>query len=732
MRKDELQALLDSLTFEEKVGQLCQGTPELYGEDGVPTGINNNNRLGANYVQNLGSILNVKDTKRIRKIQEEHLKHSKVPLVIMADIIFGCKTIFPISLGLACSFNPELVKHSAEITAKETAATGINVTFSPMVDVARDARWGRCSEGYGEDVLLNCEFAKAMVKGYQGDDLSSKHTIAACVKHFAGYGATYDGRDYSGAEMGERRLYQDYLPAYKSAVDAKTAMLMTSYNTIDGVPISMNPKLTVDTLRKDWGFSGTVISDYGTMLGAVREGAANDLIESAALNIKAKVDIDMTDAVYFKHLKDAVDKGLVKVQEIDEAVMRVLELKNKLGILDDPYKYVQDDELISKMDITAHLETAKEAIYQSSVLLKNDNDILPLSDKDSVAFIGPFVDKNKLYSLWSEVSIHREDGNSVADVIESRYGKEKFVCEPGCPVLYYDEFSDDKEESEIYGKEAEYLNRAVHAAKKSKYVVMTLGEHKTQYGESRSRSNLKISESQMNLFREIQKVNENIIVVLYTGRPLEIVEIASKAKAILNVWYPGTMGSEAIVDMVFGKAVPSGKLSMSFPYNAGQCPIYYSVLPTSHYHPHGQHNPFNLRFIDIPNSPLYEFGFGLSYANFEYSDLTLSQNQMKASEKIKISVNVTNTSEVEALETVQLYLHDVATTLVSRPMKELKAFKKVLINPLQTVKVEFEINEEMLKFYDYKMDYLAEKGKFEVFVGKSSSDCLKEIFEYLG
>lgn len=730
MDKVQLKQLCDSLTLKEKIAQLFQCSSAYFQEDGVITGLDNSDEgIDEELIKNVGSVLNIFGVENLRKIQQEHLKHNKIPLIFMTDVIYGFRTIFPIALAQACSFNPEMVKKIARIAATEAAADGLNVTFSPMVDVSRDARWGRCAESYGEDVLLNSLYAKAMVEGYQGDDLTADDTIAACVKHFAAYGAPYDGKDYNGVEMSERKLRQEYLPAYKAAVDAGAAMLMTSFNTINSIPSTINKKLMKEILRDEWGFDGTIISDWGSILGCYQEGAANSEEELAKLTMEATVDIDMCDNIYPLYLEKLVSSGQLDIKYIDDAVMRVLELKNKLGLLDDPYRYLKDDKKHEKLDLDKHLEFAKETVYQSSVLLKNEDDILPIDvNNKKVAFIGPYVYSTNHLSQWSLFMPYYIQDISIKQAAQEKYGQDKFTFAKGCPILRKEEFVDKVPEDECYGNEQKFIEQAIETAKNADVVVMALGEYHLQFGESRSRSNINVPEVQMELFREIHKVNKNIVVVLFNGRPLDLRELNKDAKAILDVWFPGSCGSEAIVDMLFGDAIPSGKLSMCFPHNVGQVPIHYSTLATGHYHPRGVTTAFKLRYIDVPNYPLFPFGYGLSYTNFQYSNLRLDKDVLRGDSKIIASVDVSNIGSRDAYETVQCYIHDCHATLISRPLKQLVDFEKVFIKAGETVTVSFEIKEPMLRFYNYEMEYVSENGKFELFIGPDSS--IKENLEF--
>ncbi len=721
MTEKQLKELYDSLTLEQKVGQLFQCSGTAFVRDGTVTGVTWLPWLNENYIKNCGSVLNVFDNTKLTNIQENHLKNNPVPLMFMADIINGYKVIFPSSIAQGCSFNPELAKRAAEITAFEASKHGVNVTFSPMCDVSRDARWGRISEGYGESTLLNADFAKANVIGYQGDDIGSGDNIAACVKHFAAYGAPYDGRDYAGCEMSERKLRTTYLPAYKAAIDAGVKLVMPSFNTINGVPCTANPHLLKDILRDEWGFDGVVISDYQAVEGVYGEGAASTPTQASKLCIEAGVDIDMVDNYYCDYLKEGILNGEIDEKYLYESVMRVLKLKNELGILDDPYKFIKVPSEEIELNSEQHKEFAIDMVCQSSVLLKNENKTLPLKQDEKVAFIGPFSDVNELMTRWSMVTHHRDKGISIKQALQNKFGENKYFCGKGSPFMYEYEQIDMWGPDEAIGRETELLKQAIENAKSADKVVLCLGEHQCLFGECHSRSDIRLPKAQRDLFDEIYKVNKNITVVLFNGRPIQLDDINDKANAILDVWFPGTYGAEAIVDMLFGERVPSGKLSMCFPQNIGQVPIHHEVLKTNHYHPVGGKDiGYCCRYIDCTNLPLYPFGFGLSYTNFEYSKPVLSKDTMKADETITVSVDVTNTGDMDAYETVQLYLHDEQTTLISLPIKTFKAYKKVFLKKGETKTVCFEIDNEMLKFYDYNMNYISEKGLFTVFVGKDS------------
>lgn len=721
MTNEQLKELLDSLTIEEKIGQMFQGNGQMVGVDGAVTGVFNTEEYIREDVLNMGSVLNIMGKERLKKIQKGHLEHNKIPLMFMADIIYGYNEIYPLSLGMASSFDMDLIEKSARISASEATQDGLNVTFSPMVDISRDARWGRCAEGYGEDTLLSCRCAKAMVKGYQGNSISDDDSLIACVKHFAAYGATYDGKDYNSVEMSERKLRETYLPPYKAAVDAGARMIMSSFNTINGVPMTLNKKYLKNLLRDEWGYEHVIITDYGAVWGLTREGGAENHEQACKMTVEAGVDIDMMDNVFLRHIKNLVEKGELSMELVDECVMRILRCKNELGLLDDPYKYL-DETKPDTNDYEANYEFAKQTVYESSVLLKNDG-ILPLDKSEKVALIGPFVHDDDLVSEWSFVNANRRRSVTINNAIKAKSTAFEGV-EIGSPYILDGEIQNTIYDkcSEAFGREEEYLSRAVELAKKADTVVLTIGESKGHYGENHSRADISVPKAQMNLFNAIYQVNKNIVVVLFQGRPLTIPEISEKARAVLNVWYPGTAGGEAIADMIYGDALPSGKLSMSMPRAAGQCPVFYSFLPTNHYNAEDVFENYESRYLDIKNAPLYPFGFGLTYTTFEYSDFALSNNEMDKKGSITASVNVKNTGDKDGFEVVQLYIRDRFATGVSRPIKELKDFKRIFIKSGETVKVEFEINEEMLRFYTINEEFASEPGEFHVIIGSSSAD----------
>ena len=724
MTNQELKELLNGLTLKEKIGQMFQALPHIFGEEGAITGIFDENVATDDIIATVGSILNMYDTERMRSLQEQHLKSSKIPLLFMNDVIHGFNTIFPISPALAATFNPELIKETARISAKESAAFGINVTFSPMVDISRDARWGRVCEGYGEDTYLTSVCSRAMVEGYQGDGLDKDDTIAACVKHFALYGAPYDGRDYNNVDMSEIMMRNEYLPPYKAAVDADVAMIMTAFNNINGIPATINHHTNIDILRDEWGFDGVSITDYGSAKMCMNAGVVENHTETAKLLIENKVDIDMMSGIYgMKYLGEAVEKGLVSIQQIDDCVMRILELKNKLGLFEDPYRYFKGSRTIKDAERNQHRATARRSVSESSTLVKNENELLPIKKDEKVAFIGPFVAKNDLTTHWAQIHGEREIGMYINEAIKSFDDlKGEYSYSIGCAYISDDEVLLEKPENPCGNDGGKYEKEAIENAKNADTVVMFMGEPHQLFGESGSRTDITIPEIQMNLLRKISQVNDNIVVVLFNGRPLVLTELDKIAKSIIVSWYPGSQGYLGICDMLFGYTSPSGRLPFSFPRKNGQVPLFYSNIATGHDHRDGQFNKYVLRYIDTLNTPLYPFGYGLSYTKFKYSNPSVSSETLKRGSSITVSVDIENIGDREGYETVQLYIRDVKSTLVARPLKELKAFKKVFIKPGEQITVKFEITEDMLKFYDKDCKLNAENGEFIAYISAHSLD----------
>ncbi|MBL4937536.1 beta-glucosidase BglX [Clostridium sp. YIM B02515] len=725
MDREKLIELLEDMSLEEKIDQLLQVCSYYYEKEGVITGPENEAGFSEEEIQNAGSVLGGGGAKLLRRIQENYMKKQPhhIPLLFMADVINGYRTIFPIPLAQGATFNPEIVEKAAAISAKESAASGLHLTFSPMVDLVRDARWGRVMESTGEDTFLNSRLSRAMVEGYQGKgELKEKGRIAACVKHFAGYGAPMAGRDYNTVELSERTLREDYLPAYQAGVDAGCATVMTSFNTLDRIPSTGNKKLLRDTLRSEMGFDGVIVSDWAAIEELIHHGMAVDKKEAAALAIEAGVDIDMMTTCYCSNLKNLVEEKKIDEALINEAVLRILELKNKLGLFENPYKDASEADEAEIILCKEHREAAKDAAIESMVLLKNDN-ILPLQKEgQSIAVIGPHVDNKWISGVWSifakiDENVTVQEGIKNLGIDNVTFAKGCGFIDPDSGIDTYHKNQNILEDNKIADK---LLEEAIQNAKKADVVVMPLGEIAIQSGEASSRSNIDIPKVQMDLFEKIYEVNKNIVVVLFNGRPLTIKSLSEKAKAILEGWLPGTEGGNAIAEVLFGDANPSGKLSMSFPYNVGQVPVYYSEFHTGRPYSDEQKDVKYLsKYLDVPNAPLYPFGYGLSYTNFDISKVTLNKSELRNGESIEASILIKNTGKVTGKEVVQMYIQDKKGS-VARPVRQLKGFQKIELQPGEERKVTFTITEEMLRFYDINMNFTSEKGEFVVYIGNDS------------
>lgn len=740
MTSEQIKALLGDMSLQEKIGQLLQLTGNFYAQEGMATGPMSDMELTQEQVNLAGSILSTVGAEQLRRIQksfmEKHPHH--IPLLFMADVINGLRTVFPIPLAQGCSFDPALSEEMARISARESARAGLHVTFSPMVDLVRDARWGRVMESTGEDPYLNGLFGQAMIRGYQGENVGEKDHIAACVKHFAGYGAPVGGREYNQVELSERTLWEEYLPSYRKGVEAGAEMFMTSFNTLGKVPSTANRELMQDVLREKWGYDGVLISDWAAIQELLAHGIAADKEEAAYLALRAGVDIDMMTNVYANYLEQQIQEGRIPMEWLDASVLRILNLKNKLGLFENPYK--DADEAYDGMDgiEEAHRAFARKAAPETFVLLRNDGILpLPTAPTDqigSVAFIGPYVDEKRICGSWS-LFYQMEENVTIEEALKELQASGRLTmpisCARGCQVLDYEQERDGfrghvKNEStreELDAMEAE----AVRTAREADLVVMPIGEHHEFTGEGAARTEIGIPEHQMELFRKVYAVNPNIVVVNFSGRPLDLREVSSKARAVLQVWFPGTEGGHAIVDTLFGKTEPGGRLSMCFPYNVGQVPVYYSELNTGRPHVDGQAGRCVSRYIDAPNKPLYSFGYGMGYTTFAYSPVTLSnpvsdrgQSGADGEALSTATVTLTNTGSRAGTEVVQLYIRDMAGS-VARPVRELKGFLRVSLAPGESRQVSFAITEEMLCFYRLDMSYGAEPGRFRIFVGGDSN-----------
>lgn len=706
MEDKKLLDLLNDMTLEEKLGQLTQVFGQPYLDDNYEvTGPMSFLAVPSELVPVAGSILGASGAKSTRKIQDTYLKKSrlKIPLLFMADVIHGYKTIFPIPLAIGATWNMDAAVKTAKVSAVETAVSGIHVTFSPMVDLVRDPRWGRVMESTGEDKFLNERFAEAFVKGYQGESYDEPYAIASCVKHFAAYGAPEGGRDYNTVNMSERQLREDYLSAYQAAIDAGTELVMTSFNVVDGIPSTGNKWLLKDLLRDEMGFDGVVISDWGAVKEMIPHGVAADEKEAAYKALNATNDIEMMTFTYHRYAKDHIEAGLVDEKLIDESVMRVLKLKNKLGLFENPYRSASQKEEKELILSESHRQTALEVAEESMVLLKNEG-VLPLVDKEqTVAVIGPFAEGEDMLGSWS----WKGEAETASDLYQSL----KAALPEGNVLM--------AKGSTISETLEDWLEEAEKVAAKADVIVMALGESAEMSGEAASRTDITLPQAQVELLKRVAKLNKPIATVLFNGRPLDLNTVEPYSDAILEAWFPGTEGGEAVSNILTGKTNPSGKLPMSFPENVGQVPLYYNHFNTGRPAEEREEGRYASRYLDSSNYPKYAFGYGLSYTSFDYSDVTLSSNTLTPEEPIKVSVTLTNSGERAGEEVVQLYIRDLVGEVV-RPKKELKGFQKVLLNPGESKKVTFTLSEDMLTYVHSDLSVEADAGEFEVFVGGSS------------
>ncbi len=723
--------LMGKMTLEEKLGQL-----NLPASGDIITGAGSNSNIAEKIREGkVGGLFNIKTAEKIRAVQQIAVEQSrlKIPLIFGMDVIHGYQTVFPIPLGMSCSWDMDLIEKSARIAAQEASADGICWTFSPMVDISRDPRWGRVSEGSGEDPYLGSQIAKAMVKGYQGDDLRKNNTILSCVKHFALYGAPEAGRDYNTTDMSRIRMYNEYLPPYKAAIDAGVGTVMTSFNEIDGIPATANKWLMTDLLRNEWGFNGFVVTDYTAILEMVDHGLGN-LKEVSALALRAGTDMDMVADGFLNTLKESLDEGKVTRQEIDQACRRILVAKYKLGLFEDPYRYC--DETRSKTEIFTpeNRQAAREIAAQTFVLLKNENQVLPLQNKKTIALVGPLADnRENMTGTWS-VAADFSKSVSLLDGLKNALGSDTNVLYAMGTNVVSDVQLDAR--ISIFGKPTKWDNRsqkemvaeAVAVARKSDVVVAAVGESAEMSGEASSRSDISLPENQRELLEALLATGKPVVMVLFTGRPLTISWEKANVPAILNVWFAGTEAGDAIADVLLGKVNPSGKLSATFPQNVGQIPIFYNHKNTGRPLADGAwFQKFRSNYLDVSNDPLYPFGFGLSYTTFGYKNLKLSDSSLTLDGQLKVSVEVTNSGNYDGAEVVQLYLRDMAGT-VTRPVKELKGFQKVFLKKGETRTVEFTLTEKDLRFYNGNLKFASEPGDFKVYIGTSSANTLEADF----
>lgn len=711
--------LIKRMTLEEKIGQLNLLTSDMdVTGPFMKPGYKKDIEAGL-----CGSIFNAYTPQYTRQLQEMALKtRLKIPLLFGYDVIHGHKTIFPIPLGEACTWDMALLEQSARIAAEEASADGLQWTYSPMVDVARDPRWGRVAEGVGEDTWYGAQVAKAKVKGYQGSDLSANNTVLACVKHFALYGAIEAGRDYNTVDMSRRQMYQYYLPPYKAAIDAGAATVMTSFNEIDGTPATANKWLLTDLLRKDWGFKGFIVTDYTAITEMIAHGNVKDEYEAGAAALNAGVDMDMQGGIFSGQLKQLLKDGKVTQKTIDSAVYRILAAKYDLGLFQDPFKYCDTARAAKEIMSAENLAAAQKIAERSIVLLKNENQLLPLKKDAKIALIGPLANsKRDMIGNWSAAG----DYNKAVTLFEAM--KERSANVTYLPGAYYtadttlfkratQKFKLDAADT---ANSQQMLAEAVQLAKQSDVIVMALGESQGMTGEAASRSNISIPENQQQLLKAVYATGKPVVLVLSNGRPLTLEWEDAHIPAILETWFLGTRAGNAIASVLFGDYNPAGKLTMSFPRNVGQIPIYYNHKNTGR--PLNPNNKYSTKYLDTDNEPLYPFGYGLSYTKFSYGAIKLSKQQITAADKLQISIPVTNSGNYEGEEVVQLYIRDLVGS-VTRPVKELKAYKKISLAKGETRTVTFDLSVEDLKFYDKDMRWKAEPGDFTVFVGTNSRD----------
>lgn len=734
MTEKELKALLADMTLKEKVDQMNQVAAGMFSGDITAMGPMAAKLYPPEVLARTGSILGGMGAEALKKLQKEQIEKQphKIPMLFMLDVINGFKTVYPIPLGQGASFDPELSRECAAMAAEEAAVSGVHVTFAPMTDLVRDARWGRVMESTGEDPYLNSLFCAAMVKGFQGDDLREEGQVAACVKHFAGYGGATAGRDYNTVELSEHTFREFYLRSYEAGVKAGAAMVMTSFNTVNGTPATGNRWLMRRILREEMGFDGVLISDWAAIEEMIPHGYCADRKEAAIRAVRAGVDIDMMTGIYSEQLAKLVKEGTIPESLVDEACLRILTLKNKLGLFENPYKDADEAKEKTVIRSEKHRALAKKAAAESFVLLKNEKKILPLKKTSKIAFVGPYVKSRNLFGSWSFIA-EAKDVENLEEALKKVETEENMTFSRGSSVLgtafKLQGFEESEKEDLTEEEELAMLEEAVKAAKEAEIVVLAVGEDRLQSGEAASRGMLDLPEVQKRLFDAVTAVNENVVTVLFSGRPLDLREVSAKSKALLEVWMPGTEGAAAIAEVLFGEQTPQGKLPMSFPYCVGQVPVHYNAYSTGR--PVTSKNAgerFHSRYIDIPNQPLYSFGYGLSYTDFEISGITLDREEMKASETIHASVTVKNTGDREGTETLQLYLHDKAASVV-RPVKELKGFQKIMLQPGEEKKVTFAITEEMLRFLTEDGVWASEPGEFDLYIGGDSNTENQAVFK---
>lgn len=726
-----VDSILSQMTLEEKIGQL-----NLPSSGDMVTGETGSSDIAKKIESGMvGGLFNIKSVAKIREVQKIAVEKSrtKIPLIFGMDVIHGYESVFPIPLGLSCSWDMKLIERSARIAAQEASADGINWTFSPMVDISRDARWGRISEGSGEDPHLGSEIAKAMVRGYQGNDLLANNTILSCVKHYALYGAAEAGRDYNTTDMSRVRMYNEYLPPYKAAVDAGVGSVMASFNEIDGVPATANKWLLTDVLRNEWGFKGFLVSDYTGVSEMINHGLG-DLQTVSAKALDAGLDMDMVSEGLLSTLRQSVKEGKISEKQINDACRRILEAKFKLGLFHDPYRYCNVDRAKNEIFTSANRAEARSIAAQSFVLLKNKGDILPIKKTGTIALVGPLADaKENMTGTWS-VAARFSESISVREGLQKAAGANAKVVYAKGSNLDTDEAIEER--GTMFGKtlhrdkrSAEELrNEAVQIAKGADVIIAAVGESAEMSGEASSRTNIEIPETQKELVKALLKTGKPMVLVLFTGRPLALAWEEENIPAILNVWFGGSEAGDAIADVLFGDVTPSGKLTTTFPQNVGQLPLYYSHKNTGR--PLGNDKwfqKFRSNYLDVSNDPVYPFGFGLSYTQFSYGEIKLSKTDILPTDSLNLTIEVTNTGSRDGAEVVQLYIRDLVGS-ITRPVKELKGFQKINFKAGEKKTVHFTIHVKDLSFYKSDLSFGYEPGKFQVFVGGNSRDVKQAEF----
>lgn len=723
--------LMSKMTLQEKLGQLnLPVTGEIVTGQAKSSDVAGKIKRGE-----VGGLFNLKGVKNIREVQKIAVEQSrlKIPLLFGMDVIHGYETVFPIPFSLSCSWDMDAIKQSAQIAAQEASADGINWTFSPMLDVCRDPRWGRMSEGNGEDPYLGSCIAKAMVEGYQGNDLSASNTVMACVKHFALYGGAEAGRDYNTVDMSRWRMFNYYMPPYKAAVDAGALSVMTSFNVVDGIPASGNKWLLTDVLRKMWGFKGMVVTDYTAIEEMIAHGMGN-LQQVSAMALNAGTDMDMVSDGFVGTIEKSIKEGKVSEETVNMACRRILEAKYKLGLFDDPYRYCSEKRAKKEIFTPEHKAIARKITAETFVLLKNEGNLLPLQKKGKIALVGPLADtRSNMSGTWS-VAARLNDNKTVLQAFKEAVGnKAEVLYAKGSNLLY-----DAKREADatMFGREMrdqrsaeEMLKEAIAVAEQADVIVAAVGESSEMSGECSSRTNLEMPDAQKDLLIALKKLGKPIVLVNFSGRTTVMTWEKENFPAILNVWFGGCESADAICDVLFGEEVPSGKLTATMPKSVGQIPLFYNHLNTGRPLEEGKwFMKFRSNYLDIDNEPLYPFGYGLSYTTFRYGKPSLSSSTLTENSKIQVSVDITNTGDYDADEIAQLYIRDLVGS-VSRPVKELKGFERISLKKGETKTVTFTLTPDDLKFYNQELEYKYEPGEFEVMVGPNSKDVQTLKFE---